>query len=57
MKAVVTVVGKEFLLYEYSAAEFCDLGVAIFICSVVFTRLTDKAEPKAEIPTESTVEG
>ena len=56
-RLIVTVVGKEFLLYEYSAAEFCDLGVAIFICSVVFTRLTDKAEPKAEIPTESTVEG
>lgn len=52
---IVTIIGKEYLLYEYSAAQFCDLGVAIFICSVVFTRLTDRA--KAEIPAESTVEG
>ncbi len=54
---IVTVTGKEYLLYEYSSAEFCDLGVAIFICSVVFTRLTDKVGKKSEIPAESTVEG
>ena len=53
---IVTVIGKDFLLYEYSPAEFCDLGTALFICSVVFTRLTDKAETN-EIPKESTVEG
>lgn len=53
---IVTVIGKDFLLYEYSPAEFCDLGTALFICSVVFTRLTDRAE-KNEIPVESTVEG
>lgn len=56
-RLIVTVIGKDFLLYEYSAAEFCDLGVAIFICSVAFTRLTDRADTKAEIPAESTVEG
>ncbi len=54
---IITILGKEYMLYEYSAAEFCDLGVAIFICSVVFTRLTDKVESKTEIPAETTVEG
>ncbi len=50
---IITVLGKEYLMYEYSVAEFCDLGTALFICSVVFTRLTDKAES----PANTTVEG
>ena len=53
---IVTVTGNDFLLYEHSSAEFCDLGAALFICSVVFTRLTDRVE-KNEIPEESTTEG
>lgn len=53
---IVTVIGKDALLYEYSSAEFCDLGTALFICSVVFTRLTDKSE-KADKAEELTVKG
>ena len=55
-RLIVTVTGNDFLLYEHSSAEFCDLGTALFICSVVFTRLTDRAE-KNKTPVESTVEG
>ncbi len=54
---IVTVIGKDFLLYDHSAAEFCDLGVAIFICDLVFTRLTDRAAVKEESPSETTVKG
>lgn len=53
---IVTIIGKDFLLYEYSPVEFCDLGTALFICSVVFTRLTDRVE-KNNTPKESTAEG
>ena len=55
-RLIVTVTGNDFLLYEHSSAEFCDLGAALFICSVVFTRLTDRVK-KNEIPEESTTEG
>lgn len=50
---IITILGKEYLMYEYSAAEFCDLGTALFICSVVFTKLSDKADA----PANTTVEG
>lgn len=39
---IVTVSGNADLLYSYSAAEYCDLFVALFIISTVLTRVTDK---------------
>lgn len=54
---IVTIIGKDFLLYEYSPAEFCDLGVAIFICSVVFTRLTDRVKADTTAPEKAASEG
>lgn len=39
---IVTVSGNADLLYSYSAAEYCDLGVALFIISAVLTRVTDR---------------
>lgn len=54
---IVTIIGKDFLLYEYSPAEFCDLGVAIFICSVVFTRLTDRVKADTMAPEKAASEG
>ena len=56
-RLIITIIGKEYMLYEYSPAEFCDFGVAIFICSVVFTKITDRVEAKSEIPAEFTTEG
>ncbi len=40
---IVTLTGNAHLLYSYSAAEYCDFGVALFIISAVVTRITDKA--------------
>lgn len=54
---IVTIIGKDFLLYDYSSAEFCDLGVAIFICSVVFTRLTDRVNADTAAPEKAAAEG
>ena len=39
---IVTITGNAQLLYSYSAAEYCDFGVALFIISAVLTRVTDK---------------
>lgn len=46
---IVTLSGNADLLYSYSAAEYCDFGVAVFIISAVLTRVTDKIpEMKSE---------
>ncbi|MBQ8764190.1 MAG: hypothetical protein IJZ07_08820 [Clostridia bacterium] len=39
---IVTVTGNADLLHEQSPAEYCDLGVALFIISTVLTRVTVK---------------
>lgn len=41
-RLIVTITGNAQLLYSYSAAEYCDFGVALFIISTVLTRVTDK---------------
>lgn len=41
---IVTLIGRTELLYSYSAAEYCDFAVALFILATVITRLTDKSE-------------
>ncbi len=41
-RLIVTITGNAQLLYSYSAAEYCDFGVALFIISAVLTRVTDK---------------
>lgn len=50
---ILTVFGKEEMLYSYSPAEFCDLAAALFMIAAVFTRLTDRA-PAPEISEEET---
>ncbi len=47
---IVTLGGHADLIYVYSSAEYCDLGIALFILSAVITRLSDKKE---EAPEES----
>lgn len=39
---IVTLSGNADLLYSYSAAEYCDFGIALLIISTVLTRVTDK---------------
>lgn len=51
---IVTVMGETDLLYSYSTAEFCDIAVALFICSIVFTRLTDRVPLNAPASAEET---
>lgn len=49
---IVTLSGNAQLLYSYSAAEYCDLGVALFIICAVLTRVTDKLPEKSESKAE-----
>ena len=41
---IVTAGGHAELLYSYSSAEYCDIGIALFIISAVLTRITDKKD-------------
>ena len=45
---IVTLGGHADLIYIYSGAEYCDLGIALFILSAVITRLSEKKNESAE---------
>lgn len=51
-RVIVTLSGRTGLLYEYSPVDLCELTTAIFIITVVFTRLTDRIETPVEEPKE-----
>lgn len=54
---IVTVGGQTELLYDYSSAEYCDIGIALFIIAAVLTRITDKKElPETAEETEVSAE-
>lgn len=51
---IVTAGGNADLLYSYSSAEYCDIGIALFAIAAVLTRITDKKElPEPEAAEES----
>lgn len=49
---IVMITGNADLLHEQSPAEYCDLGVALFIISTVLTRVTVKLPETANTSTE-----
>lgn len=48
---IVTLSGNTQLLCENSPVEYCDIAVALFIISAVFTRVTDKLPEQSETTT------
>lgn len=54
---IVTAGGHTDLLYTYSSAEYCDIGVALFAIAAVFTRITDRKEfPETVTETDESTE-
>lgn len=54
---IVTAGGHTELLYSYSSAEYCDIGIALFIIAAVLTRITDKKElPETAEETEDSAQ-
>lgn len=52
-RLIVTLAGRNELLYEYSPVDICDLTTALFVIVTIFTRITDRIEKEAiaeEIP-------
>lgn len=53
---IVTISGNTELLYTYSPAEYCDFAIALFILSVVLTRIVDAKPVVNSAPAEGLTE-